>query len=256
VQRNHDYHLGEYRVSESDVAGKLAHRGRGLDELEKRAGPVCRQIEARLIGATKKIRLLEVGCGYGVALMQLRHRFGDRVALTGTNREKAHGDVDTMLSAALLRGVCVAAETQSAPLPTITYCDIGNGLPFDDCSFDFVVSQMCIQYVDDKILLLREATRVLRKDGIAMIHTPLTSPEIPAPYALLLEIWEQGAPLAFRDYLARRKGHMELQFGYHSCVHLSHCKDFGIDLELVHAIRLNKIVSTWDGVKSIYRRRP
>jgi SAM-dependent methyltransferase len=242
-------------VSESDVAAKLAHRGRGLVKLEKRVGPVCREIEGRLIDATRKVRLLEMGCGYGVALMELRRRFGDRIELTGTNKEKLHGDVDAMLTAALLCNVIDAADVQCVTLPAIIYCDVANGLPFDDCSFDVVVSQMCIQYVDDKVLFLREAARVLGENGIAMIHTPLNPPEIPAPYASLLEIWEQGTPLTFRDYLAGCKGHAGVQLGYHSCVHLSHCRDFGIDLELVYAIRLSRIFSTWDGVKSVYRRK-
>ncbi|HEX6091759.1 MAG TPA: class I SAM-dependent methyltransferase [Dongiaceae bacterium] len=245
---------GSRPMNPLDVAGKLAHRGRGLDKLEERAGPVCRQIETRLAGAGRKLRLLEVGCGYGVALMQLRDRFRDRLDLAGTNREESHGDMDAMLTAASLSNVRAAAETQSIPLPAIIYCDAADGLPFDDRSFDLVVSQMCIQYIPDKILLLREAARVLRDDGIAMIHTPFHRPTIPAPYALLLEIWEQGAPLAFCDYVAGCEGHACLQLGYHSCIHLSHCKDFGSDLDLVYAMELNGVSPAWNGVKSIYRR--
>jgi SAM-dependent methyltransferase len=241
-------------LRESDVAAKLAHRGRTLDDLEKRVGPVCHQIETRLIGEGRKVRLLEVGCGYGVVLMQLLHRFRDRVELIGTNKEKSHGDIDAMLTAGLLRHVYAASDIQSVTLPTITYCDVSNGLPFDDCSFDLVVSQMCIQYVHDKVLLLREAARVLKRDGIAMIHTPLNSPNMPAPYASLLEIWEQGVPLKFTDYLAGCDEQTGMQLGYHFCVHLSHCKNFGLDLELVQAFQLNKIYPIWDGVKSIYRR--
>ena len=106
-------------------------------------------------------------------------QFRDRIELTGTNKEKAHGDTEAMLTAASLQNVSGAAE---AALPAIIYWDVTNELPFDDCSFDVVVSQMCIQYVDDKILLLREAARVLREDGIAMIHTPLHPPGIAAPH--------------------------------------------------------------------------
>jgi len=250
--KQHDHDRDRIRdMSERDVAAKLAHRGRGLVQLEKRVGPVCGEIEARLTDPGKKIRLLEIGCGYGVALMELRRQFRDRIELTGTNREKAHGDTEAMLTAASLQNVGGAAETA---LPAIIYWDVTNELPFDDCSFDVVVSQMCIQYVDDKILLLREAARVLREDGIAMIHTPLHPPGIPAPHGSLLEIWEQGTPLTFRHYLAgcgRQKG---VQFGYHSCVHLSQCNDFGADLELVGTIRLDRLHAAWVGVKSIYRR--
>jgi SAM-dependent methyltransferase len=242
-------------MSERDVAAKLAHRGRGLVKLERHVGPVCREVEKRLTDARKKIRLLEIGCGFGVALMELRRRFSERIELTGTNKEKPHGDTEAMLMAASLCNVNDVSEAQTTALPTIMYCDMANGLPFDDCSFDVVVSQMCIQYVDDKILFLREAARVLKDNGIAMIHTPLNSSEIPAPYDVALEIWDQGTPLTFSDYLAACKGQTGVRFGYHSCVHLSHCNDFGADLELIFAIRLNQVFSTWDGVKSTYRRK-
>jgi len=242
-------------MSEPDVVAKLAHRGRGLVQLERHVGPVCREVEKRLTGAGKKVHLLEIGCGFGVALMELRRRFGDRIELTGTNKERPHGDTEAMLMAASLRNVNDVSEAQTTALPTIIYCDMANGLPFNDCSFDVVVSQMCIQYVDDKILFLQEAARVLKDDGIAMIHTPFNSSEVPAPYDVSLEIWDQGTPLTFSDYLAGCKGQTAVRFGYHSSVHLSHCNDFGADLELIFAIRLNRVFSTWDGVKSTYRRK-
>jgi SAM-dependent methyltransferase len=243
-----------YRTRRLDIDDKLAYRGCGLDELERRVGPVCRQIETRLVGAKRKIRLLEIGCGYGVVLMQLRRRFGNRVDLIGTNKESRPGDGDVMVSAALKRAVYTAEEIPSVRLPTIAQCDVSNGLPFDACSFDLVVSQMCIQYVPDKVLFLRETARVLRDEGIAMIHTPLDCPGIPAPYSPLLEIWRNGRPLGLQDYLPRYAGQTCLQLGYHSCVHLTHCQDLGIDLELVHVVELNTIVSSRDGNKSIYRR--
>ena len=242
-------------ASESDVAAKLAHRGRGLVKLERHVGPVCREIEKRLVGSGEVIKLLEIGCGLGVALMELRRRFGDRVELTGVNKEQPHGDTEAMLVAASLSNVHDPGEARAKALPTIVHCDIANGLPFDSGSFDVVVSQMCIQYVDDKILFLREAARVLKGNGIAMIHTPFISSDIPAPYDVALEIWDQGIPLTFTEYLADREGQMAMRFGHHSCVHLSHCKDFGSDLELIFAFPLNRVLATWDGVKSTYRRK-
>ena len=242
-------------MREHEVAAKLTHRGRGLGKLEKRVGPVCQAIQDRLTATKKKIRLLEIGCGLGVALMELRHRFRDSVELTGTNKERSHGNRETMLAAASLCNVGNLADGQPIVLPTILYCDMASGLPFDDCSFEVVVSQMCIQYVDDKVLFLREAARVLTEDGIAMIHTPLIASDMPPPFDLLLEIWDQGTLLPFSTYLAGLKGQSEKRFGYHSCVHLSHKVEFGSDLELVYSIRLNKIFPSWDGVKSTYRRK-
>ena len=159
-----------------------------------------------------------------------------------------------MVSAALKRAVYTSEEIRSVTLPTIAQCDVSNGLPFDANSFDLVVSQMCIQYVPDKVLFLREAARVLRHDGIAMIHTPLDCCSIPAPYSPLLEIWRHGRPSGLRDYLPGYAGQTCQQFGYHSCVHLTHCQDLGRDLELVHVVEPNTITSSWDGNKSIYRR--
>lgn len=247
--------MRRHRRTWFEDADKLAHRGRGLDELEKRVGPICELIGTRLIGAKRKVRLLEIGCGYGVVLAQLRRRFGDQVDLVGTNKVRSHGDRDTMVSAALVRGVFTPEEIRSVRLPTIANCDVSDGLPFDAYSFDLVVSQMCIQYLPDKILFLREAARVLKAGGIAMIHTPLDCASIPTPYSPLLEIRKCGAPLGLRDYLAKRTGQTCLQLGYHSSVHLTQCDNLGEDLELIHVIELISINSSWDGSKSIYRLR-
>jgi ubiquinone/menaquinone biosynthesis C-methylase UbiE len=127
-------------------------------------------------------------------------------------------------------------------------------LPFDNCCFDLVVSQMCIPYVSDKILFMREAARVLREDGIGLVHTPLDHPNTPAFHTSLLEIWDQGAPLKFTDYLGGCKGQTAMRLGYHSCVRLSHSNEFGADLELACTIPLEAIFAGWIGVKSLYRR--
>jgi len=241
-------------MSISDVAAKLNHRGRGLDQLEKRVGAVCSEIEGRLPATTRTLRVLEVGCGFGVALMQLRQRFGHRIDLIGTNKDAAHGDLDMMIAASLLRDVCTLGEVLSVVLPTLIYWDDSQDLPFDDRSFDLVFSQMCFQYLPDKMRLLREVARVLRDDGVAKIHAPLHDPGLPPQYACLLDICEEDACLKLGDYLGRWKGQTGVQLGYHSSVRLSHCQQLGAELELVSAIRLGDLYPTWKGVKSVYRR--
>ena len=69
---------------------KLVHRGRGLRDLEQHIGPVCGEIDARL-ARQAAVRILELGAGYGTALLELRARYGALVELNGMNRHPRDG---------------------------------------------------------------------------------------------------------------------------------------------------------------------
>lgn len=94
-------------------------------------------------------RILDIGCGTGGVLEHL-HDFGE-----------AHG-IDPSPEAAGYsreRGLSVALAS-------------GLDLPFADRSFDAVLALDVIEHVDDDVGLLREARRVLRPGGIAVITVP------------------------------------------------------------------------------------
>lgn len=50
-------------------------------------------------------------------------------------------------------------------------CADGLSLPFPDGSFDLVSSNMVLEHLADPVSVLREANRVLAKEGVLIIHT-------------------------------------------------------------------------------------
>ena len=107
------------------------------------AGPVA---DAAGIRAGDKV--LEVGCGTGVLAREALARVGQEGQVVGLDLNEG------MLA--------VAARTE----PQVEWRQ-GNAtsLPFDDMSFDAVVSQFALMYFPDRVASLREMWRVLAPAG-------------------------------------------------------------------------------------------
>ena len=86
-----------------------------------------------------------------------------------------------LLIAGTLKGQLTAATNAAA------------GLPFPDDFFDLVYSQVAWLYFGNKIGVMREVMRVLRDGGLAKIDADELRPGLPAEYARLVEIWQDGA---------------------------------------------------------------
>jgi SAM-dependent methyltransferase len=238
-------------IREDHYRAKLPFRARGHAALVRLAGGVFADIDDRL-RVRDTVRVLELGCGYGSVLLELRHRYGARVELCGINRQHADGNPDILLRNGIERGL-IAPDSPTDSLPSITYADVAHGLPFGDDAFDVVYSQVAWLYFANKVAVLREVGRVLRPDGIAKIDADELRPALPPEYARLVEIWDEGRLVPFGAYL--REFGMEfatapdgeyLRFGK--------APRFGLDLELVFQIDLSDIDAHWDGVKCVYRR--
>ena len=233
-------------TSERHYRDKLAHRGRGLADAERLIGGLSTEIEARL-GSGTPVRILEVGCGYGTSLLELRARYGERVDLHGLNRQVGDGNREILLRNAAERGLAHAF-----PLPALHYADVADGLPFPNAAFDLVFSQVAWLYFGNKIAVLREIMRVLADDGIAKVDIDEMRPGLPREYARLVEIWEEGRLLPLADY-ARRFG-MELTPAVEGeYLRFRKAPGFADDLELVYEIDLSRLHDHWDGVKCVYR---
>jgi SAM-dependent methyltransferase len=251
-------------MREERYRAKFGHRGRGLADLARTVGGIVEDIEVRL-ARRQRVRVLELGCGFGTALLDLRQRFGDRVELHGVNRVPHDGDADVMRRTLRDRRPIHAGDTGDAgagsdapgdaDLPSIAYADVAQGLPFADRSFDVVYSQVAWLYFGNKVGVIRDVMRVLVDGGVARIDADELRAGLPLEYARLVEIWQDGSILPFREY-ARRYGVALTAAGDGEHLHFGKERSFGDDLEPVLEIDLSTVYPEWDGIKCVYRVRP
>jgi ubiquinone/menaquinone biosynthesis C-methylase UbiE len=107
---------------------------------------------ARPIGPSD--RVLDLGCGTGIVARVLRERLGGAARITGLDA------APPMIAMA------------KSVAPELDFRE-GNAmaLPFEDHSFDLVLSQQMLQFVPDRPLALREARRVLAPGGRLLLST-------------------------------------------------------------------------------------
>jgi SAM-dependent methyltransferase len=240
-------------MQDSRYLAKQAFRTRGHRDLVQRVGGVFEEIEHRL-ARQDKVRLLELGCGYGTVLLELRQRFGSRVVLHGMNRRPRDGDADALLRNAIERDLIVPGAPLADPLPTVVFGDVAQGLPFADDSLDIVYSQVAWLYFPDKVGVLREVVRILREDGLAKIDADEIRPELPQEYQRLVEIWQEDHLVPFGHYL-RKHGAAFVPSVEGEHLRIGKSPGFGRDLTLVFQLDLGEICTSWSGVKCVYRLR-
>jgi len=117
-------------------------RTRGLWSVKNRLGsimPVLRQF----LKEKSKVRVLELGCGYGRAMLQLKQKLPD-LEIIGMNLQEY--------------------PEQHKEFRYI-YGDAGRKIPLPDNSINFIYSIAAIHFVKDKAKFIEEAFRVLRPGG-------------------------------------------------------------------------------------------
>jgi SAM-dependent methyltransferase len=241
-------------IRDPHYRAKLPFRARGHAELFERVGGVFADIEDRL-DRKDVVRVLELGCGYGTVLLELKRRFGLRVELHGVNRQRGDGDAGILLRNGIERGLIAPDSTVADPLPTIAYVDVAAGLPFESGTFDIVYSQVAWLYFANKVAVLRDVSRVLCDDGLAKIDADELRPGLPPEYQRLVEIWQEGRLVPFGDYL-RRFGMAFAPAAEGEYLRFGKSPQFGADLELVFEVDLSALHAHWDGIKCVYRLTP
>jgi len=234
---------------EARYSRKQGHRGRGLADLHERVGDVCAEIDARL-RRQKVVRVLELGCGYAIALLDLVARYGERVETYGLNLRREDGQDEILRREAARRGLDVAAR--GGGLPTLVHADVAQGLPFHDDRFDVVISQVAWQYFRNKIGVLREVVRVLRSDGVGMIDADEFDAKLPPEYGRLVEIWDGGRVMPLGDYLARH-GMALAATPSGRALRVAKARGFADDLVRCIEIETGSIDPRFDGIKCVYR---
>ena len=200
------------------------------------------------------MRILEIGCGYGTALLELRARYGDRLELHGMNRFPHDGDAEILACNAADHRIFESSPVDARELPTIAYGDIAEGLPYPEDHFDIVYSQVAWLYFGRKLNVLREIVRVLRADGLAKIDADELRPALPAEYARLVEIWDGGALVPFADYVGRH-GMALTAAPEDSYLRFGKVASIAKDVEPLFEVDLATINDDWDGIKCVYRLR-
>src|SRR5215204_1428356 len=122
-------------------------------------------LNTHLPPASRDIAVLDIGCGNGALLNALRDRI------------KSGAGVDESA------GMIAQAKKRSAGIEKLSFSVInGPVLPFEDASFDVVISMMSFRYLDWDPLLL-EVKRVTRAGGkfliLDMVTVPVAAREYP-----------------------------------------------------------------------------
>ena len=111
--------------------------------------------EASIFFAGAGKRILDVGCGNGLVLYNLRDRFDE---LYGIELSKER--------------VVTTQKSLQGLKATITQANIEVGLDYSDEFFDVIICSDVIEHLVDVFSGFREMTRVLKKAGKLVINTP------------------------------------------------------------------------------------
>lgn len=178
--------------------------GRGLAEMNRRLGRGrMEDIIARRIAVGGACRVLEIGCGEGRVLLELRsllpaaefHGINEVPwsAMQGSESLRAIGD---------FYGIAPPPEPET-PLPAIRFCDAA-ALPFPSEHFDLIFSQAALHFVKRKDRAIEEMIRVLKPGGEAHVHLDSTWPDAvdPCPRFRIAD----GNGLPTLEHIAERCG--------------------------------------------------
>ena len=189
-------------------------KNRPLRAVIRRLGRIDQLIQ-QVINKKGHANVLEVGCGFGLPMLELKKQFRNQITLTGINGDKKFN----LPKKALWEGI---RQMRFLPWDWLTYekrfgfptyvnCDASLTLPFDDNSFDFVYSIATTFFLHDKIHFLEELNRILTPDSVARVHFSHSAieneryPGAPdSPYDNLCEIRSKdGTVISVEEYLQK-----------------------------------------------------
>lgn len=223
-------------------------RAQGLEGAKGRIGDISKQIK-EILKKKKHIKVLEIGAGFGRALLELKQIFGDRIEVFGTNYESEWNQK-------LTQEYALDQKFSKKDIPKIyTKIDAGKKLPFKNNSFDFVFCQATMQYILDRVFFIEKVNRILTKKGIGVLELQEYRSDHPKEYENLIEIWDDGKNVDFLKYLKKFKN-IQIKKSKGRAWHyliMKKTKNLKLRLKLVHSIDLeNDIYSGWWGKKVIY----
>jgi ubiquinone/menaquinone biosynthesis C-methylase UbiE len=150
-------------------------RGRSLADFNAKFGH--RVVENTLrdaLASRGSVRLLEIGCGEGRVLMELRKLFPS-IEIHGINKKPwpAMKGQESLIATVKNYKIFSGEEVKNIEFPILHFYD-ATQLRFPDNYFDVVISQVSIYQFKRKDLLLQEVWRVLKKNAKAFLHLDST----------------------------------------------------------------------------------
>ena len=230
-------------------------RLRGLKEAKERIGDIENEV-SQLLLKKKKIRVLEVGCGYGRILLELKRIFGNKITAEGINLEKEWNE--ELCRKFGLEEKIFTKKDINKNLPKIHILDVGKNIPLKSNSYDLIISQATVQYIGDKARFLEEVNRLLTNKGKAIIEIQEIKSSHPPEYSNLFEIWENCKIIQFRDYIKRfrniKVNKSKISGKNWSIINMKKSNNFKLNLKLMNCFGydLNRICKNLRGDKAVY----
>jgi len=223
-------------------------RAQGLEGAKGRIGDISNEIK-KLLKKKKKLKALEIGTGFGRALLELKQKFGKKISVVGTNFE-AKWNQNLTNEYSLDQGF------SKKDIPKIySKVDAGKKLPFKKETFDFIFCQATMQYIKDRALFIEEVNRILTKEGVAVLELQEIRKDHPKKYQKMIEIIDKKKKIDFLKYLGRFENiKIKKSKGrwWHYII-IKKSKDLKLGLKLIKVIELEKISNKYWGRKVIYR---
>ncbi len=243
-------------------------KDRGIEKVDSYFGNFTKIIAERV---KKKgiVKILDAGCGYGVAMMGFVKRFGDKVEMIGFNYSKHDGNSEIMKQKAIKKGIFTKQELKKIRnVPRFVYCDASKKLPFKENAFDFIYSMASLYLYDDKIHFLEECNRILKKDGLSRISPGFGQHKTarvknrwlikyPETYWNFWEVWDKGKEIKIWNYCNKIKGVRAVwknrgKGDKPQYIEIQGSPKVDFKLHFVSSVDMNFIWKKWGGVKSIY----
>ncbi len=158
------------------------------------------------VASQESVRLLEIGCGEGRVLMELRKLFPS-IEIHGINKKPwpAMKGQKSLMATERKYKIFLKEEAQNAELPITHFYD-ATQLRFPDHYFDVVISQVSIYQVIRKDILLQEVWRVLKKGARAFLHIDSMCkgyPDFLNQETPRFVIYKNDTPYPFKRYINR-----------------------------------------------------
>lgn len=64
-------------------------------------------------------------------------------------------------------------ETADLNMKNVTHRVDMTNLPFDDCSYDFIMASGILEHIRDDVLAIKELSRILKPNGVAVLYVPV-----------------------------------------------------------------------------------